>query len=906
MPESLVPILRSKLHPPPVASGVIGRARLARLAPLVATTPVTLISAPAGYGKSTLASQWLTALDGRSCWLSLDASDSDLRQFIAYLIAALQTVVPDCCRGIMGVVAMPDLPDPDMLAATFSNELEVLDASIVVVLDDYHLISGDVVHEFVETLLRHPPTNLHLVIAARRDPPLSLQKLRASGRLTEVRMQQLSFSAEETADLVRSILGDRAGTAAISTLHDRTEGWPAGLRLALLAASTHASDDFVARLPSDTHAVRSYLLDEVLAQCSPALRIYLFSTAFLERFCASLAEAVVGVADDRASGLTGSEFIRRIRDAGFFCIALDDREKWMRYHHLFQAMLQEAAADELDPTQIIDLHRRAAQWFEAHGLLDEAIQSLSKAGDPGATAALIIRHRNSIMNNEQWYRLETWLRQLPQELVNSRPELLLLRARQLRSAGAREEVDRCVELAEALLATAEIDGATRNHLRGSIESLRCDQHYLMAEGHAAVDAARKALELLPPDGFAERGFAAIVLGAGLQMIGEFSNARATLLRTLSDPGSVAARNPTLESRILIALAFVYWMHGDLHALESVLEKIVDQADANDLREVLTVVRSFQAAIHYQRDELAAVHEVLGEMLASSAVASAEFQIQCFILAALAHQERGDSASAVNSIEAAKRLAIAARNMLQTAVVDAFAAELALRQGRMAEVRQWVDQFDPELLTPMYAPVAPALVHAKVLVFDEREHGARRAVSTLDELVEYLEHTHNNRFLAEALALRAILRDRHGDAAGAKNDLDSAVRLAQPGRFIRLFVDLGPSIVHLLGRLDLDEEGVRYVGEILAAFQQRTAGEDSALALPRDVIQVGLNTLSKREQQILQLLAQRLTNKEIAERLHLSPVTVKRHAANIYEKLGVHSRRQAVAKAEGLGLLGAPH
>jgi LuxR family maltose regulon positive regulatory protein len=904
MQDLAVPIIRSKLYTPQIAPGVIDRARLAALASAVAETPITLISAPAGYGKSTLASQWLAAIDIKSSWYSIDPADSNLRQFLAYVIAAVRQAFPDCCMETAQLLELPVLPAAEELAGVVCNEIDRLDAPLVLVLDDYHNISGPAVHKFLDAILMHPPRQLHLVIVTRRDPPLSLQRLRASGMLTEVRMQQLALSEAEFGEVVRGALGDRAGSGEIGVLYERIEGWPAGLRLALLAAPGASADEFLARIPSGAQAVRAYLVHEVLASCPPVVRDYLLRTSFLDRFCASLAEAIIESGDADSTRMSGAEFIRRIKEAGFFTIPLDSHQKWYRYHHLFQAMLQDEAVGELGEAKIAEIRRRASHWFEEQGLFEEAIQQLLKLDDGELAATLIIRHRNAIMNAEQWHRLDAWLRQLPGGLVNSRPELLLLRARQLRSAGAIEEVQKCVELAQALLPTASVDDRMRRELLGSIESTRCYLLYVMSNGRGAVDAARKALELLPPDGFAERGFAAILLGGGLQMIGELDEALSTLYRTLSDPASMVDRSPTLKSRVLMALGFIYWMHGDLNALEPVLGEIVSLASQDGLREVLTVARSYQAALHYQRNELAAVQAKVAELVASHVIGNAEFHLQCLILSSLSHQALGDSQRASEVMATAKALAARVRNVLQTAVVDAFAADLAFRQGRLSEARQWADRFESEPLIPMYAPVSPALVLARLLVLDEREGNVERAQALLERLVAYLAETHNNRFLAEALALRAILRDRLGDASGATDDLERAVFLAQPGRFIRLFVDLGPAAGRLLGRLDLDEEGVQYVGEILAAFTQRASDDvPDAAPVPAEGMQVGLETLSKREQQILTLLSQRLSNKEIADKLHLAPVTVKRHAANIYEKLGVHSRRQAVAKATGLGLLG---
>jgi LuxR family maltose regulon positive regulatory protein len=900
-----IPIISSKLYPPPLAPDVVNREQLNELGPAVVRSLATLISAPAGYGKSTLASHWLAGTDGNVAWLSLDSTDSDIRRFLAYLIAALRCAFPGCCGETVETLRAPILPSAEEMAGIFCNDFDGLAESVVIVLDDYHQITSSDVHEFIDALLRRPPRGLHLLIVSRRDPPLSLQALRASGTLTEVRIQQLAFSRQESLDFVRRKLGDAISEQAVAKLHEQTEGWPVGLRLAMFALPKGGdADDFVQRIPGDVRAVRAYLIREVLAKCSAQMRDYLLRTAFLDRFSAPLCEAVCRNDDGEIPDISGSEFISRIDEAGLFCIALDSKQEWVRYHHMFQAMLAEQAESDLSEKEIRAVHRRASRWFEDHDLIEESIKHMLKADGPPATANLIIRHRHTIMNNEQWYRLDTWLHLLPQQLLDSRPELLLLRARQLRAAGGREEVQRCLEQAEALLESASLDDAAKNELLGSIESIRCFQFYAMSDGLSAVASAKRALELLPLENLAERGFANIILGGALQMTGRFREARMGLHAALSDPSAIGTQNLTLSTRLLIGLAFIHWMHGDLNELKPLAEETAALGSRMNLLEVLAIAKSFESAIHYQRNELSAVIEILRDLLRGGEIANAEFHAQCMILASLANQAAGNSDEASRIMEDMRAMTRKARNVHLVSIADAFAAELALRQGRMSEARKWAQEYAAEPFTPMYTAVSPALVLAKILVLDDAETSRERAGIAVENLIEYLTRTHNNRFLAEALALRAILRESAEEHELASDDLMAAIKLAQPGRFIRLFVDLGSALGPILNRLQLDEEGLSYVGEILAAFREHfRKGDDDELSAPVSARQVGVDALSKRELQILKLLADRLSNGEIADKLHLSPVTIKRHAANIYQKLGVHSRRQAVAKAAGLGILG---
>jgi LuxR family maltose regulon positive regulatory protein len=903
-----VPIIRSKLYPTPVAPDTVRRERLLALAPAVASSPVTLICAPAGYGKSTLASNWLARIDCKSAWLSLDPSDGEITSFLSYFVAALRTAFPGCCPDTGDCLKMPSLPPVEELAGVLCNDLDRIDEPVVLALDDYSQVSSSQVHELVDAILRRPPRNLHLVIVCRRDPALSLQTLRASGVLNEVRMQDLAFTEEEAREFIRLSLGDSISRQAVATLHQRTEGWPVALRLAMLAARDRGSaSDFADRIPGDIHTIRGYLLQEVLALCSLPVRQYLLRTCFLDRFCAPLCEAVLsdsfpGDAGDPAV-LSGEDFMDRIRGAGLFSIALDGTQKWFRYHHLFQSMLQEQASSELGDDEIRAVHFRASRWLEDQGYLEEAIGHLLAADQPSGAAALMVRQRKKVINSEQWLRLEGWLRLLPPGMVSTRPELLLLKARFLRTRGSREEAWQALEQAEALLPVCQIDGDLQRELRGSLESSRCFQLYAMSDGVGAAASARRALEWLPHDCLAERGFAMIILAAALQMTGEVESARKMLYEAMSVGSGVDAHDATLRSRLLVGLCFVHWMQGDLGALRPPAQEVISLASTADLGEALAVASSQLGAVLYHRNELSAVHSSLQELLGRKAFANAEFHSECLIISSLAHQEQGNAPEAARIADALHVFALRTQNAFLIAHSEAFLAELALRQGRPAEADTWANRYDPARFTPMYSFYSPPMTLAKALVLSDTRESRKRAAALLDRLVEYLTGVHNVRFLIETLALRAMLHDATGDRATAMLDLESAISLAHPGRFIRLFVDLGPRLGRLLSRLALQDDRLVYVGEILAAFRQRPAEPLSDAAIVQTGRhEVGVEPLSEREQQILELLANRLSNKEIAERLSISAVTVKRHSANIYQKLGVHSRRQAAAKAAGLGML----
>jgi LuxR family maltose regulon positive regulatory protein len=670
----------------------------------------------------------------------------------------------------------------------------------------------------------------------------------------------------------------------------------------LAAPDSGPADEFAEGIPDDIHSVREYLLREVMAKRTPEVRDALLRTAFLDRLCAPLCDAILPKKSKSAATLTGSDFTSRLRESGLFSIALDSQQKWFRYHHMFQTMLQDLALSEFGPEGVREIHCLAAQWFEGEGLLEEAIANLLRADLVSEAAALIVRHRNTIMNFEQWHRLDSWLSQLPPQLLSEIPELLLLKARFLRTRGSREESWQMLEQAEALLERTTIDEELRRELVGSLESTRCYKLYAMSDGEGAVDAAERSLELLPQDSLAERGFALIILAVALQMTGNIESAKKALYATMTAGTTAEDSNNTLSSRVLIAFGFVQWMDADLSGLGSTAEQGALQAGACNLGEALAVLRSFQGSVLYHRNELLDVHGCLRDVVESKTVANAEFYAECLIISSLTYQELGNTRKAAEVASALTAFALKTQNAFLIAHAEAFSAEIALRQGRAAEALVWAERFDSEPLSPMYVFYSPPLTQVKVFVLDDGQKSRERADALLTRLIEYLTFTHNKRFLLEALAIRAMLLDSRGEREAARHELAKAITMAQPGRFVRVFVDLGPRLGTLLHGLSLDESSLTYVGEILAAFRVENQNAAHAVTTASTVPpNLSIEALSNRETQILNLLADRLSNKEIADQLNISTVTVKRHAANIYQKLGVSSRRQAVAKAVGLGM-----
>ena len=395
---------------------------------------LTLVCAPAGYGKTTLLSEWLAGSGHPYAWLSLDESDDDLAVFLNYFIAAIRTAYPQACADTLGLLAAPELPPPTRLAHTLANDLEALPCQpgpadgrcCILVLDDFHLLRNEAIAALLGEIWRHPPRTVHLILSTRRDPPLPLDVLRARGELSEIRVQELRFTRDEVAVFMQQATGLPLDEQAIALLAERTEGWPAGLRLAALTLTTH--DDIyghLAELPADNRYVMDYLMGEVLSHIPAATQEFLLKTSILDRLSGPLCDAVTGVA---AAPWNGQAYLEWLAQAGLFTWSMDPQQQWYHCHHLFRRLLRIQLEQRHSPEEIAKLHIRASAWLAGNGFVDEAIEHSLTAGDVAEAIRLVETHRHAAMNQERWPDLQRWLGRLPRQVIDEHPELVLAEA----------------------------------------------------------------------------------------------------------------------------------------------------------------------------------------------------------------------------------------------------------------------------------------------------------------------------------------------------------------------------------------------------------------------------------------------------------------------------------------------
>jgi len=891
-----MPILKTKLHRPRVPTDYVPRPRLLKLLERSRSTPLTLVSSPAGYGKSTLVSAWMDRLKSPGAWLSLDENDNDLAMFLRSFTAAIDSLFPAACHSTKSLLSGAEIPPLTALADELTGELDRIEEPFVIVLDDYGYIKEPEIHELLTRILKGNIAALHLVILTRRDPPLPVVSLRARGELVEVRQSALKFTLPEATSFLEQAVGESLGEDAASKLQERTEGWAVGLRLASIALQGRDDvDSFLREISAETRHVQDYLLAEVLSRQLPAVREALLKTSILDRCCAPLCQAVCA---PECEGMCGEEcdgqvFMERLAESNLFCIPLDERGEWVRYHHLFRDLLRRTLERRYNPEEIAALHRRAGEWFAAEGHVEAALRHYLSAGDPEEAARVVAAHRHDLMNREEWHRLRQLLGMLPRGVIESRPDLLLGEGWLLIGWS---EMAGVMARAEALLEKEPDEAVAGRELRGELDVMKSLVFYHVTDGKQALEHARRALESLPREQKSERGLAVMIQAVAHQMNGNLKSAHAVVYEALGEKDLL---HTTYHARVLLSLCFTDHIAADLAGTIDAARQSLKLGKEINLAESIAHAYYFLGVCHYERNELAAAEENLKPVVEGPYIVNAHnFAFSAFALA-LTRQAAGRPEEAREDVEKVVRHAAATGNSSLLLMAKAFQAELALRQGRTSEAAYWAGTFNPEPFSVAYRFYLPQMTLAKWYLAKAAEGSFSEAQAFLSRLNDFFAKIHNSRLRLEVLAMEALLNDAGDDEGAALAALEEALALAEPGGLVRPFLDSGDGMRNLLGRLAGRNNPGDYVTGLLAAFREGVAAAPATTGPGSDSL---ADPLTGREIDILGLLTKRLQNKEIAERLSISPETVRRHTANIYQKLDVHDRRQAVERAHALRII----
>jgi LuxR family maltose regulon positive regulatory protein len=903
-----LPLHKTKLYRPPNPGYLVHRQRLIDKLNLSVSLPLTVITAPAGYGKSTLVSQWLEENEVQGSWLSLDDSDNDPRQFYAYLLCALRELFPNNFHASESLLKMDNLPSSNNIALQLITEINTTNQRFILVLDDYHVIQSKAVHELLDELVKHPPGAMHLVLLSRIDPPLPMATLRAKGMMVEIRVKDLCFTNSETAKYLKKILNIPVEERIVSILVEKSEGWVTGLRLATL--SLRQADDMeriVAGLQKTNRYIWDYFVEEILSQQTATMQDYLLVTSVFDRFCAPLCDAVaVFDCSQKGSKLNGLEFLQLLNKANLFVIRLDDEDQWFRYHHLFKNLLNRRIKNRFKSEEVRVFHIRASSWFAETGHFEEAIQHALKGGDVEKAADIVGRARHDLMNRDQLHRLERWLEFFPHEVTQQHLHLVLLRCwLDLWHWYRLDKLVPDLASADALLANSTLEMSEMVVLKAEVAAMRCVFSYWILEPSQGVMLADQAFRDSPDEHECTRSTAVFGWGPLYQMLGEAKQGEQLLWSHIANE---QFKHPSSQARIIVSLGMALWPEAETRKLKQVTSRLLQLSQEYELSWSHSFARYFFGLIHYERNELSEAVTHLGIVAGDPQRFPIQNVTHCSFLLSLSYQALGLPSKARKVAESITEYTFERGNQMFTGLAEAFQADLDLRQGRIPQANQWCNTYVAPASHGMQRFFNAELTAIKVMLALSTRESLESAAEQLEAMHKLLGEIHQRRLMIDVLGMQALLADAQKQKTHAFDKLSEALSLAEPSRLIRPFLDLGQSMADLLKRLTEQGTVHKYAEQILEAFREEKTDMLSDASVDHIVDQQSLSNqalddpLTEREIEILTILTKKVSNPEIAEKLFISPETVKRHLYNIYQKLGVENRRQAITKAKSLGIL----
>ncbi len=922
-------ILATKLYVPQPPSTLISRPRLIQKLDQCFDKKLTLVSAPAGFGKTTLLSDCVTNCGRLVSWLSLDSGDNDFARFFSYVIAALQTIKGGFGEGLMNVLGSPQQPPIETFLTDLINEISSTMGHFVLVLDDYHHIESETIDKTITFILNHCPTQMHLVISTRTDPSLPLSGLRARGYLAELREKDLRFTFEETKTFLETAMGLKLSKEILVALETRTEGWIAGLQLAGLSMQglkgPAAIDIFVENFSSSHRYILDYLTDEVLQQRPVGTREFLYHTSILNRLSASLCEAVTGIGNCQ-------EVLETLDTSNLFLIPLDNERCWYRYHHLFRDLLQKRLS-LLQPEMVTELHLRAAMWYKQYEDIPEALDHFLAAGDYSGAADLVEENAQLLLERSELATLISWVDTLPEDQVRNRPWLCVYHAWALRLSGTPFGVveSRIEDTKTAIKVYKEsrVDESFINdlpNLENQIEKLNGHVFALQAFQHLYKEDIPSVLELTKhaqghdlEENFV-RASIAFARGWALRFSGDLKSAYKVFADTKKF--SLASANVYMAVAASCRAAYGRVLGGELKRAYEELQEAIGLATRKDGKQIPVIGYAYVylGGILYEWNDLESAKRYLLEGIDNCGrVGYIMDQVVGLVTLAMVQKADGDWDGVQKTMQEAENL----RQRMKTyTYLRRWVENIRIRhwqaQDAWDEINNWIQTCglttDDDL---DFNRDLEHLILARALVYSGLNQPSivniRDAEKLLQRLLEKTEAAEWVGKVIEILVLQALVFQSMGDRGAAINKLDRALRIAEPEGYIRTFIDEGKPMHGLLSEYirGIDNPTVvqepstaRYAARLLVEFKKekvtRTGQQmrEDFKFKDRPIIE----SLSNRQFEVLQLMATGLTNQEIAGELVIAVTTAKKHVSNIIRKFGVSNRTQAVARARDLNLL----
>jgi LuxR family maltose regulon positive regulatory protein len=879
-------LFASKLFRPALPAALVARQGLVtRLQEgLALGRTLTLISAPAGYGKSTLAAEWLAQVRQPIAWLSLDESDDDPLRFFTYLCAALQQINIPLSSELLKALNAGQLPPQNILSSALVNALQAATSTCLCVLDDFQTIQDKLILSVIQDLVAHPPRHLRLILISREDPTLPLARLRARNQLTEIRAADLRFSDAEIERLLRQGLGLNLSNQELARLAERTEGWIAGLQLAALAMQSQATSDgpaslgdFIDNLSGAHRFFLGYLTEEVLKAQPPAVQDFLLQTSILAKLNGDLCDAVT-------EGLGSAARLEELLAANLFLIPLDDEGRWYRYHHLFADLLRNLLR-RARSFEIPELHRRASRWHEAHNLPIEAIDHALAAEDFSRVAELLETQSWDMLNHGLVRKIETWIHALPEEQRYHSPRIALDFAWMHLLRGNFGQIPPYLQHAQVALTRLDANEPSRQNLQAELLALQSNLLQVQGNHSASLQSAQAALQLVVPENLRVVGLASLGMGAAYRQAGNFEQAVSALQKAVQ--ASQASGELVTEMLAVAHLTLMAMQFGRLRFAAQTAASSIERIQNSGISPppIIGAVYGALGLVYYEWNQMdqARQYFLQGIHLGTFSGHNASLIYTKANLARLLQAE--------GNLDQATRQVSQSVELLSQGAPGWVGPELVARQVSLLLAQANPDAAHALLLrsgitmdTPIHHQTDPLhLAWLRWLVAQKRP----QALDLAGRIIQSAQEGQRHGTLLQAWILSAL--GQAGAPQTALPMLEQALALAEPEGYQRIFLDEGAPIATLLQRLS----HIPYAQKLLA-FIPELANQPQRVAL--------IEPLTEREIEVLGLMAQGLKYAEIADQLVVSVNTVRFHIKGIYRKLGVNKQSQALQLARQLNLL----
>jgi LuxR family maltose regulon positive regulatory protein len=913
------PILTTKLYFPPARSSLVSRPRLVEKLDQGLRGPLTLISAPAGYGKTTLMSEWRTGVgrDFPLAWLSLDANDNDFARFMSYFALALTTLDPILAINTLPLIQSPQTPPINEVLTTLINDISEFDQQFVFALDDYHVITDPAIHGAIAFLTEHLPSQMHLVIMTRADPPLPLSRLRTKG-LQEIRSEHLRFTIPEASAFFTQVMGIELSTEAITALETRSEGWIAALQLVALSIQGRNAESmasFISDFAGTHHYIADYLVEEVLNRQSNMVREFLLCTSVLDQLTGSLCDALL----DRMDGQNMLETLER---SNLFLTVLDDERRWYRYHHLFADLLKSHLRQNV-PQRWTDLHRRAAQWCEQQGMIEESVQYTLTTEDYELAGNLIEKVSGDMVGRERISLMMRWVKSLPKEVLYTRPRLCIYYVWTLSFGGYLDEADILLRyIEEAFEEYKALGEKTIFHSR--LTSLKAKPppssvglsfedriSIILNVQHASIERFRDlekakkycelALKQIPANDYDNLTTTLFFMGHIQLLNGDTLLAQQTLRESLRLTLLTQESSINLSAVNYLGQAMI--LQGKLHQAMELFIQAAQLMQDRPKSHLLGIELIRMGDVQREWNELDKASQNIQEGLhLAESIGDFVFLREGYIAKSKLEQSLGNLESAVSYLQKAELIARNTETARGITPIKALQVRLWINMGDMHSAEHGfkdsgLDINNNVILDSLHFLDEYSLITlARLYIAKGRLGEARRL---LDQLQLFATSAGRQGRVIEILVLQALAEYAGGEKMHAVDTLTKALALAEPQGYIRLFVDEGIKMEELLELVSKSRgvgEMTSYVDKLLRTFRDRMAKPSVPHQQPL------IEPLSQRELEILNLVADGMSNRQIADMLVLATGTVKKHLNNIFGKLDVQNRTQSVARARELHLL----